>query len=78
MDSLNGLKRLIIQDKLTAIYPGHGPIIKDALGKVDEYIRHRQTREDQILSLLKESPNKWFSSYELGYHYHHHHIIILL
>ncbi|MGZ4110303.1 MAG: MBL fold metallo-hydrolase [Actinomycetota bacterium] len=38
------------------IYPGHGPVVFDALGKLDEYLRHREDRERQILAVLAEGP----------------------
>jgi glyoxylase-like metal-dependent hydrolase (beta-lactamase superfamily II) len=34
------------------IYPGHGPVVFDGPGKLDEYIRHRRHRERQVLSAL--------------------------
>ncbi|GAA98243.1 uncharacterized protein L969DRAFT_616999 [Mixia osmundae IAM 14324] len=36
----------------THIYPGHGQVIHDALGKLREYIQHRQDREDQVVDAL--------------------------
>ncbi|VDM74343.1 unnamed protein product [Strongylus vulgaris] len=43
------------------ICPGHGPIIKDAKGKIEEYIERREKRDQQILSYLQQ-----YSSYGTG------------
>ncbi|ETI25053.1 hypothetical protein G647_04423 [Cladophialophora carrionii CBS 160.54] len=34
-------------------YPGHGQVIDDAVGKIDEYIAHRRMREEEALNVLK-------------------------
>lgn len=34
------------------IYPGHGPIVLDARGKLAEYLSHREDREQEVLGLL--------------------------
>lgn len=34
------------------IHPGHGPIVLDALAKLDEYLAHREERERQIVDTL--------------------------
>ena len=34
-------------------YPGHGPVIEDGKAKVQEYIKHRKEREEQVLSVLR-------------------------
>jgi hypothetical protein len=40
--------------KLTALMPGHGPILADARGKIEEYIAHRFDREAQIINAIKD------------------------
>ncbi|AEO60235.1 hypothetical protein MYCTH_2309284 [Thermothelomyces thermophilus ATCC 42464] len=34
-------------------YPGHGAVVSDGPGKIDEYIRHRAQREMQVLQALR-------------------------
>jgi glyoxylase-like metal-dependent hydrolase (beta-lactamase superfamily II) len=34
------------------IHPGHGPIVLDAMAKLDEYLHHRDERERQVLDVL--------------------------
>jgi glyoxylase-like metal-dependent hydrolase (beta-lactamase superfamily II) len=38
------------------IYPGHGPVVLDAVAKLDEYAEHRAMRERQVLAGLAEGP----------------------
>ncbi len=42
---------------------GHGPVIRNGgIDKVDEYIKHREIREQQVLACLTESQG-WMSSW---------------
>ncbi|KAK4664494.1 uncharacterized protein QC763_506040 [Podospora pseudopauciseta] len=38
-------------------YPGHGPVIDQGREKIEEYIRHRQQREDQVVQQLRAYPD---------------------
>lgn len=50
---LNSLERMLLQFNGRA-YPGHGDVIEDGVAKIQEYIAHRQQREDQVLDVLKD------------------------
>jgi glyoxylase-like metal-dependent hydrolase (beta-lactamase superfamily II) len=39
---------------LTRIHPGHGPLVTDAHGKLDEYRAHRLARETALLAALAD------------------------
>ncbi|TPX41207.1 hypothetical protein SeMB42_g05674 [Synchytrium endobioticum] len=41
--------------KPARLYPAHGPLIEQGTAKLEEYIRHRQDRENQIVELLKRA-----------------------
>lgn len=55
LNSLSKMKTLYSEDKSKRLYPGHGPVVEDGPGKIDEYIGHRQQREDQVVKLLQNS-----------------------
>lgn len=48
LDSLDRLHALAEAREVTAIWPGHGPVIDDALAVLDHYIAHRQQRLEQV------------------------------
>ena len=50
-DYLASLRRLLAID-IAVIYPAHGPAIRDARAKIQEYLDHRALRERQILEGL--------------------------
>ena len=50
---------------VTVIWPGHGDVVNDPLSKINEYISHRLTREEQILKFLNANKNRWTSSWDI-------------
>jgi glyoxylase-like metal-dependent hydrolase (beta-lactamase superfamily II) len=48
LDSLDRLHRLAEAHEIATIWPGHGPVIDDALGALDFYIAHRAERLAQV------------------------------
>jgi glyoxylase-like metal-dependent hydrolase (beta-lactamase superfamily II) len=52
LDSLDRLHALAEAHEAEAIWPGHGPVIDDALGALDYYIAHRQERLEQVESAV--------------------------
>lgn len=50
---MDSLRRLLALD-LETIYPAHGPVIRNPREKIREYIAHRELRDRQVLSSLKE------------------------
>jgi len=48
---LDGLQRLRALAP-TTIYPGHGPVVEDPAGKLDEYVEHRVDRERRLVAAL--------------------------
>jgi glyoxylase-like metal-dependent hydrolase (beta-lactamase superfamily II) len=60
LDSLDRLHALAESREIGTIWPGHGPVIDDALGALDFYIAHRRERLEQVAdavaSLRPEAP----------------------
>ncbi|XP_047145114.1 endoribonuclease LACTB2 isoform X1 [Hydra vulgaris] len=52
-DYMRSLEKLL-SFKADVIYPGHGPVISNPQNKIKEYIDHRNMREAQIFSVLKD------------------------
>lgn len=56
-DYLASLRRYLELPRLTALMPGHGPVIADARGRIEEYIAHRHVREKQIINAMQAGAN---------------------
>lgn len=53
LDSLHRLHALAEAQEVTAVWPGHGPVIADALGVLDYYLAHRKERLEQVREALR-------------------------
>jgi ribonuclease/clavin/mitogillin len=51
-DYLASLQRYLTLPRLTALLPGHGPVIANARERIEEYLQHRTEREAQIIARL--------------------------
>jgi glyoxylase-like metal-dependent hydrolase (beta-lactamase superfamily II) len=54
LDSLHRLRALAEAQEVTGVWPGHGPVIEDALAALDFYLEHRKERLDQVRAALRE------------------------
>jgi endoribonuclease LACTB2 len=52
-DYLDSLKRMRALPNLSVLFGGHGPAIANPYQKIDEYITHRQQREELILAAVR-------------------------
>ena len=60
LDSLDRLHALASEQEITTIWPGHGPVIDDALAVLDYYRAHRRERLEQVesaLTQLRDAPH---------------------
>ncbi|MBA3233995.1 MAG: MBL fold metallo-hydrolase, partial [Propionibacteriales bacterium] len=48
LGSLRRLRDLAHARSVDVIWPGHGPVLGDALTVIDDYLRHRMERLDQV------------------------------
>jgi glyoxylase-like metal-dependent hydrolase (beta-lactamase superfamily II) len=54
LDSLRRLHALAEAREAVEVWPGHGPVIADALGVLDHYLAHRRERLEQVRAALAE------------------------
>jgi glyoxylase-like metal-dependent hydrolase (beta-lactamase superfamily II) len=53
LDSLDRLHALAEAHEIETIWPGHGPVVADALPVLDYYLGHRRERLDQVRDALR-------------------------
>jgi glyoxylase-like metal-dependent hydrolase (beta-lactamase superfamily II) len=58
LDSLDRLHALAAEHEIRTIWPGHGPVIDDALPALDYYIAHRQERLEQVAAAVEQLRNE--------------------
>jgi glyoxylase-like metal-dependent hydrolase (beta-lactamase superfamily II) len=54
LDSLQRLHALAESQEVTAVWPGHGPVIDDALAVLDHYLAHREQRLEQVREAVRD------------------------
>ena len=60
LDSLDRLHALASEHEITTIWPGHGPVIDEALPVLDYYRAHRRERLEQVeaaVAQLRDAPH---------------------
>ena len=53
LSSLERLHALCGEQAITSVWPGHGPVIDDALGAIEVYLAHRRERLAQVREALR-------------------------
>jgi glyoxylase-like metal-dependent hydrolase (beta-lactamase superfamily II) len=53
LDSLDRLHALAAEQEVRAVWPGHGPVLDDALAVLDFYRAHRRQRLEQVREALR-------------------------
>uniref|UniRef100_A0A8C4Q5K7 Endoribonuclease LACTB2 n=1 Tax=Eptatretus burgeri TaxID=7764 RepID=A0A8C4Q5K7_EPTBU len=61
MNSLKAIMNLVP----SLIYPGHGPVVRNAVGWLKNYITHREQREMQLLSAMQAEPSHSYTPSDL-------------
>ncbi|MEU8824504.1 MBL fold metallo-hydrolase [Streptomyces sp. NPDC048636] len=54
LDSLRRLRSLAVDDGVSTVLPGHGPVLNDARGAVEYYLAHRANRLAQVETAVED------------------------
>ncbi|MBO8187429.1 MBL fold metallo-hydrolase [Streptomyces spirodelae] len=54
LDSLRALRSLTVDDGVSRVLPGHGPVLDDAQGAIDYYLAHRAKRLAQVETAVEQ------------------------
>jgi glyoxylase-like metal-dependent hydrolase (beta-lactamase superfamily II) len=54
LDSIERLHALAAEHEITSVWPGHGPVIPEALPVLDYYVDHRRERLEQVREAVRE------------------------
>lgn len=65
LDSLRRLRSLAVDDGVSTVLPGHGPVLNDARGAIEYYLAHRANRLAQVETAVE---NGWRSAPEVVAH----------
>jgi glyoxylase-like metal-dependent hydrolase (beta-lactamase superfamily II) len=65
-DYFASLEKLLAREP-SRIYPGHGPVVPEAIGKIEEYLAHRRMREAQVLAAVEDGIGESFRIVEALY-----------
>ena len=57
-DYLASLRRYLDLPRLTALMPGHGPVVATPRERIEQYLDHRAERESQILAAVAEGVDR--------------------
>ena len=66
LDSLHRLRSLAESRRISAVWPGHGPVLPDALAVLDRYLAHRAERLEQVRAALAAMSEEERSAPELA------------
>ncbi|XP_065897980.1 endoribonuclease LACTB2-like [Dysidea avara] len=53
---MKSLEKLLLLSP-TVLYPGHGPVVANGREMIEQYIKHRNEREQQIVNVLEKCTN---------------------